>query len=157
AYATIFNGPVTSVNGSGALLPLAVDKNMWNAYITYLASGSPSSANVTLSVTPASGAANQNITYQLDVEADTNNFQQFKIFPSPDKLGTAGRGWLSLNNSSVSSSDLKAWSTSGLSSSDVTALNSSTTAGGSYNDVLLPLPTSGNGDGTATHRMTSWD
>jgi hypothetical protein len=156
AYATIFNGPVTSFNGNGGLLPVAVDQNMWNAYLQYLSSGNPFSTSVTMSVAPASGGSNMDITYQLDVTPDSNGFQQFKVFPSPDKLGTAGRGWLSLNDSSVNASDLKSWAAGGLGSSDVTALTSSVNAG-SVNDVLLPLPTSGNGDGSNTHRMDSWD
>ena len=57
SYATIFNGPVTSVNGSGWMLPLTIDKNIWNAYIQYLNSGSPSNAAVISLVTPASGAS----------------------------------------------------------------------------------------------------
>jgi hypothetical protein len=157
AYATIFNGPVVSFNGNGGLVPLTVDQNFWKAYLQYLNSGSPTNSNVTLSVAPASGGGNVSIIYQLDVTPDSNNFQQFKIFPSPDKLGTAGRGWLSLNDNSVNADDLKTWATSGLSLADVTALTTSTSAGGSNKDVLLPLPSSGSGDGTNTHRMTSWD
>jgi hypothetical protein len=156
AYATLFNGPVTSLNGNGGLLPLAVDQNMWHAYLQYLNSGSPANSNVTLSVKPASGGSNLSITYQLDVTPDANNFQQFKVFPAPDKLGTAGRGWLSLNDSAVDANSLKTWATSGLSSSDVTALTSSVSAG-SGNDVLLPLPMSGSGNGTTTHNLNSWD
>jgi hypothetical protein len=156
AYATIFNGPVTSLNGNGGLLPLAVDQNFWHAYLQYLNSGSPASTNVTLSVAPASGGANQNITYQLSLIADSNHFQQFQVFPAPDMLGTAGRGWLSLNNSAVDANSLKTWAASGLSSSDVTALTGSVSAG-SGNDVLLPLPASGSGNGTTTHKMNAWD
>jgi hypothetical protein len=157
AYATIFNGPVTGFNGSGGVLPLAVDQNMWNAYVQYLNAGSPASSNVTLSVAPASGGPNLSIIYSLNVTPDSNGFQQFKVFPSPDMLGTAGRGWLSLDNSSVDSSSLKTWAASGLSTGNVTTLTGSTSAGAGSTDVLLPLPTSGSGDGTATHRMTSWD
>jgi hypothetical protein len=157
AYATIFNGPVISFNGNGGALPLAVDQNFWNAYQQYLNSGSPANSNVTRSVAPASGGANVSITYQLAVTSDANGFQQFQIFPSPDKLGTAGRGWLSLDDGSVDSSSLKTWATSGLSSGDVAALTGPNPAGTGTTDVLLPLPTSGSGDGTTTHRMTSWD
>jgi hypothetical protein len=155
AYATIFNGPVISFNGSGGLLPLTLDVNFWNAYMQYLQSGS-ASPNVTMSVAPASGAPNLSITYQLNVTPDANKFQQLQVFPSPDLLGTAGRGWLSLNDNSVDASNLKTWASSGLSQTDLTALTSSQTAGSS-NDVLLPLPTSGSGDGVTTHRLTSWD
>jgi hypothetical protein len=156
AYATLFNGPITSLNGNGGLLPMAVDQNMWHAYLQYLNSGSPSDSNVTLSVKPASGGSNLSITYQLDVAPDANNFQQFKVFPAPDKLGTAGRGWLSLNDSAVDANSLKTWASGGLSSSDVTALTGSVSAG-STGDVLLPLPTSGSGNGTSTHNMNAWD
>jgi hypothetical protein len=156
AYATIFNGPVTSFNGSGGVLPLAVDQNFWNAYMQYVSSGMPASTNVTMSVAPASGGSNLNITYQLDLTPDSNGYPQFKVFPSPDKLGTAGRGWLSLDNRSVNAADLKSWAVNGLSSSNVTTLTSSVDAGSST-DVLLPLPTSGSGDGTNSHRLTSWD
>jgi hypothetical protein len=155
AYATIFNGPIVGFNGSGALLPLAVDQNMYNAYLQYLASGSPASTSVTVPVFPAAGGASINLTYLLDLTPDTNQFPQFKVFPSPDKLGTAGCGWLSLNDSSVSSASLKSWATGGLGTSDLFALTSSTTS--STKDVLLPLPTTGNGDGVTTHRLDSWD
>jgi hypothetical protein len=156
AYATIFNGPVTSLNGSGGLLPLAVDQNFWNAYLQYLNSGSPANSNVTLSVKPANGGANLNITYQLDVAPDANNFQQFKVFPSPDKLGTAGRGWLSLNDSAVDANSLKTWASSGLAPADVTALTGPVSAGAG-NDLLLPLAASGPGNGTTSHNTNCWD
>ncbi|HEX5269334.1 MAG TPA: hypothetical protein VFW33_02550, partial [Gemmataceae bacterium] len=156
AYATIFNGPVVSLNGNGGMLPLAVDQNFWNAYIQYLNSGSPANSNVTTSVAPAGGGANLNITYQLAVTPDGNGFQQLPVFPAPDKLGTAGRGWLSLNDSSVDAADLKNWASKGLTSPDVTALTTSITAGSSH-DVLLPLPTSGSGDGTSSHNTSAWD
>jgi len=156
AYATIFNGPVTSLDGSGWMLPLTIDKNIWNAYLQYLNSGSPTSSAVTLLVTPASGASAFNITYNLNLAADTNNFQQLDIFNGEKTIGTAGRGWLSLNNSSVSDSDLVNWAENGLGTSNITALTTSTKAG-TLNDVLLPLPASGSGDGSSTHRMTSWD
>jgi hypothetical protein len=157
AYATIFNGPVTSFNGPGAMLPLAFDQNYWNAYLQYLNSGSPVSTSVTLSVAPASGAANINITYQLSLTPDANSFQQIQVFPSPDTLGTAGRGWLSLDNSSVDASSLKTWASGGLSSANVATLTGSTSAGTGTTDVLLPVPTSGSGNGTTVHRTTSWD
>jgi len=156
AYATIFNGPVTSVNGSAGMLPLAIDQNVWNAYVKYLNSGSPASTAVTQSVTPASGASAYNITYDLLLAQDANNFQQLDVFNGEKTIGTAGRGWLSLNNSSVSASSLSNWATNGLSSADVTALTTSTSAGTST-DVLLPLPTSGSGNGTTTHLMNAWD
>jgi hypothetical protein len=156
AYATIFNGQVTSFNGNGSLLPLAVDQNYWNAYLQYLSSGSALSTNVTLSVAPASGSNNLNITYLLNLSPDSNGNQQLTVFPAPDTLGTAGRGWLSLNDSAIDANSLKSWASNGLSSSDVTALTSSVNAG-SASDVLLPLPSSGNGDGSSTHRMNSWD
>jgi Flp pilus assembly protein TadG len=156
AYATIFNGPITSLNGNGALLPLTIDLNVWNAYMKYLNSGSPANTAVTSLVTPASGANAFNNTYNLNVAPDPNNFQQLNVFNGDKTIGTAGRGWLSLNNSSVSASSLSGWATNGLSASDVNALTSSTIAG-SYNDVLLPLPTSGSGDGSTTHRLNSWD
>src|SRR5262249_36119288 len=127
------------------------------AYMSYLASGSPTNANVTLSVTPASGGASTNITYRLNVSADSNNFQQLQIFPAPDTLGTAGRGWLSLNDSSVNANDLKTWAQSGLSAADIAALTSSQSAGQGNSDVLLPLAASGSGNGTTAHRTTSWD
>ncbi len=156
SYATILNGPVTSFNGNGAVLPLALDQNVWNAYVQYLNSGSPNSSAVTQLVTPASGASAYNITYNLGLAPDINGFQQLDVFNGDKTIGTAGRGWLSLNNSSVNASSLSSWATSGLGSADVTALTSSTSAGAST-DVLLPLPTSGSGNGTTTHRMTSWD
>lgn len=70
AYATIFNGPVTSVNGPGGMLPLTVDQNFWDAYLKYLNSGSPTSTDVTQSVLAASGST-LSITYQLDLRACT--------------------------------------------------------------------------------------
>jgi hypothetical protein len=156
AYATIFNGPVTSLNGNGGLLPLAVDQNFWNAYLKYLNSGSPADSTMTLSVVPASGAANLNINYQLAVTPDGNGFQQFQVFPAPDKLGTAGRGWLSLNDSAVDANSLKTWAASGLAPTDVTALTGSVSAGKS-SDVLFPLAASGSGNGTTSHNTNSWD
>ncbi len=156
AYATIFNGPLLGVNASGGVMPLAVDQNFWAAYIKYLNSGSPTSQSVTMSVAPASGGANVSITYNLSLIADSNNFQQFQVFPAPDTLGTAGRGWLSLNDSSVNAADLKTWAASGPSSSDLTALTSSVSVS-SGSDVLLPLPASGSGNGTSSHNTTNWD
>jgi hypothetical protein len=157
AYATIFNGPVVNVNGNGGMLPLALDQNIWNAYMQYLNSGSPTSTAVTMSVTPASGATAYNITYNLNVFNDSSGYPQLDIFNGEKTIGTAGRGWLSLDDDSVDSGSLKTWATSGLSKSDVTALTTSISAGTGYSDVLLPLPTSGSGDGTTTHRMISWD
>jgi hypothetical protein len=157
AYATIFNGPIIGVNGNGSAIPLALDQNVWNAYLAYLNAGSPSNTATTISVNPASGADALNITYNLNVTADANGFQQLDIFNGAKTIGTAGRGWLSLNDSNIDDSSLKTWAQNGLSKSDLSALTTSVNAGTGANDVLMPLPSSGNGDGTSTHQMNSWD
>jgi hypothetical protein len=157
AYATIFNGPVTSFNGNGSVLPLAVDQNIWNAYVAYLSAGSPTSTATTISVNPASGAGALSLTYNLNLLKDSNGFQQLDIFNGEKTMGTSGRGWLSLNDSSVNDSSLQGWAKSGVSSADIAVLTGSVSAGNGSTDVLLPLPTSGSGNGTTTHNMNAWD
>ncbi len=109
AAATIYTGTVNSFQSSpgksGGLLPMTLDINAWNSYVQ-------------------SGASSDGT-----VHAAANGAPQMQVYPSPN-LAPGNFGMLSLNDSSNSASDISTWISQGLSSSDISALQSAN---------LLPL------------------
>lgn len=121
ARATIYNGDVSNFSGAdGNLLPATLDVQIWNNFVA-TGVGSISDPNYT-APTSTSGS-------NLPSPA-VSDAPQIQVVPDPN--GRPG-GWnyLSLDSSSNSNSDFKSWFSSGLSSANLTALQS----GGQ-----LPLP-----------------
>ena len=109
AAATIYTANIISFQSkpgtSTGVLPMTLDVNAWNAYIQ-------------------SGVSSDGTTH-----SSANGAPQMQVYPSPN-LAPGNFGMLSLNDSSNASSDISTWITSGMSSSDITALQSAN---------LLPL------------------
>jgi Flp pilus assembly protein TadG len=143
------NGPPSN------MLPLALDYNSWNAYI-FKETNDPNSkfiSNPFGLADPALGGIGTNgntypgyATYPTTTDpyqapsgstAGFNGKDQLQVYPSPD-LAPGNFGWLSMNNSSNSASDLSSWITNGLSTSDQSALTRQNTVGNT-GDVLFPV------------------
>jgi Flp pilus assembly protein TadG len=109
AAATIYTANIISFQStpgtSTGVLPMTLDVNAWNAYIQ-------------------SGVSSDGTTH-----SGANGAPQMQVYPSPN-LAPGNFGMLSLNDSSNVASDISTWITSGMSSSDITALQSAN---------LLPL------------------
>jgi Flp pilus assembly protein TadG len=109
AAATIYTANIINFQStpgiSTGVLPMTLDVNAWNAYIQ-------------------SGVSSDGT-----VHSSANGAPQLQIYPSPN-LAPGNFGMLSLNDSSNASSDINTWITSGMSSSDIAALQSAN---------LLPL------------------
>jgi Flp pilus assembly protein TadG len=103
AAATIYTGTVNSFQStpgkSAGVLPMTLDINAWN---TYVQTGKSSDGSI---------------------HASANSAPQMQVYPSPN-LAPGNFGMLSLNDSSNASSDISAWITQGMSSSDIAALQS---------------------------------
>ncbi len=156
ARSVLLTGQMNSLGVKGAVLPLALDYNIWNAYI-YTLTGNKSSS---LLVNPY-GASD--LTKLYDGFTDSNgqshpgyktllggngigvskdSYPQLQAFPSPN-LTPGSFGWLSLNNSAVDANSIANWITNGLSSSDITALTTAqtitTSSGSTVTDQLYPI------------------
>jgi Flp pilus assembly protein TadG len=116
ASATIYTGTVDNFSNSAnaGLLPMTVDVNAWN---NFLATGTSSDGLIHL---------------------DGNGLPQMQVYPSPS-LAPGNFGMLSLDDSSNSASAIAGWIDNGLSSCDLSALQTA---------KLLPL---------SKHDTTQWD
>jgi Flp pilus assembly protein TadG len=114
ASATIYAGTVNNLSAGAHILPMTVDVNVWNNYL-------------------ATGLSGDGLTH-----LGSNGLPQLELFPSSN-LGPGNLGYLSLDDSSNSSSSISTWLQNGLSASDVQTLQQ---------NQLLPL---------SQHSSTQWD
>jgi Flp pilus assembly protein TadG len=116
ASATIYTGTVDNFvsTSNASILPMTLDVNAWN---NFLATGQSSDGSTQL---------------------DANGMPQLRVYPSPN-LAPGNFGMLSLNDSSNASSSIQGWIDTGLTASDLSALQAS---------GLVPL---------SRHDSTLWD
>jgi len=132
ARATIYNTDVIDFNGADkSILPATLDQQIWYNFVQ---TGQGSLPAFDYSA-PTSTAADN-----LPAPA-LSDAPQIQVVPDPN--GRPG-GWnyLSLNSSSNSDSDYQTWFSSGMSSSDLTAL---------HNGSQLPLPSQPDNPDNATY------
>jgi len=122
ARATIYNGDIANFSGAeGNLLPATLDQAIWKNFVATGQGGLQPDFNISA---PTS-------TSPMNLPSPAvSNAPQIQIVPDPNGL-PGGWNYLSLDSSSNSNSDFKGWFSSGMSQSDLTALQS----GGQ-----LPLP-----------------
>jgi hypothetical protein len=169
---------MSALGTGGAVLPLALDYNIWNAYIYVLSKGNKNSP---LLVNPYGVT---DLTKLYDGYTDSNGvnrpgyktllsngsngvgiskdtYPQLQAFPSPN-LTPGSFGWLSLNNSDVNANSIASWITNGLQQSDITALMTkqtiTTTSGSTISDSLYPILQSDVGTtGNTPHDVNAFD
>lgn len=103
AAATIYTASVNDFSASGGnapVLPMALDMNAWNTFVT---NGKSSDGTI---------------------HTGSNGAPQLEVYPSPNNA-SGNFGMLSLDDSSNSASTIRDWIDNGISSSDLSTLHSS--------------------------------
>jgi hypothetical protein len=163
ARSVLLTGQMNGLGVRGPVLPIALDYNIWNAYIYTLAGDKHSSLLVNPfgvadldklydGFTDSQGVNHPGYKTLLTgngINVSNDAYPQLQAFPSPN-LTPGSFGWLSLNNGSVDASSIANW-INGLSQSDINALMTpqtvTTSTGATITDNLYPI-TSADATGT---------
>ncbi len=156
ARSLLLTGGLNEVGVSMPMLPMAMDYNIWNAYIFTLTGDKSSpllvnpfgASQLTMlydGFTDSQGLSHPGYKTLLQgngIVVSKDPYPQLQAFPSPN-LTPGSFGWLSLNNNSVNANSIANWITNGLSQSDINALTSpqtiTTSSGTAISDYLYPI------------------